>query len=159
MKYLLLFLEITFALSTAFAADRYRTYNNLRFHYSVSYPSKILYPQGESVNGDGEQFLSEHGDVRLLVYGSNNTSSRSLEDLYYEAARGYAGKDSIKVVTHKVLKDNWFEIWGYKNGKLFQEKTILRRDQTISVYFEYPENDKSSYGKFATPIINSLKYR
>src|ERR1051326_7562559 len=34
----------------------YRTYANARFNYSISYPSCLLIPQGESRNSDGQIF-------------------------------------------------------------------------------------------------------
>src|SRR5436190_13571117 len=47
----------------------YRTYSNARFAYSISYPSDLLVPQGESDNGDGQKFQSKDVRAVMLVYG------------------------------------------------------------------------------------------
>ncbi len=70
MRYLSLALALL--AQTAFADDLYQTYHNLRFGYSIAYPKTILYPQGESDNGDGQKFLSKEADASLIVYGSYN---------------------------------------------------------------------------------------
>lgn len=52
--------------------NEYRTYHNIRFGYSISYPADSLIPQGEAENGDGQKFLSRDGRTEMLVYGSHN---------------------------------------------------------------------------------------
>ncbi len=42
-----------------FAAEIYETYYNHRYDYSIDYPKDVLFPQGESDNGDGQKFLSK----------------------------------------------------------------------------------------------------
>lgn len=110
---------------TVLADDVYHTYYNPRFGYSIAYPKDILYPQGESDNGDGQKFLSKDADASLIVYGSNNALNQSLEDLYLEESRGGTYENPTKVVTYQVLKNNWFVVSGYNSGKVFYQKTIL----------------------------------
>src|SRR5437763_1722717 len=94
--------------------EKYSTYSNARFSYSISYPADLLLPQGEADNGDGQRFTSRDKRAEMIVYGGY-ALDRSLRDLYNEELRG--GDDdhshSKKTVTYKVLRDNWFVVSGY----------------------------------------------
>ncbi len=144
---------------TVFAGDvnKYANYHNQRFNYSIAYPKDILYPQGESDDGDGQKFLSKDADASLIIYGSNNVLNQSLQDLYLEESRGGTHDNPKKVVTYKVLKNNWFVISGYNSGKIFYQKTILNKDQFKSFYFEYPASKKKIYDPITKHIASSFK--
>src|SRR5574341_695767 len=58
---MLLAMAFGLLVSKVSAQTGYRTYHNARFNYSISYPFKVLIPQGEAVNGDGQKFLSQDG--------------------------------------------------------------------------------------------------
>lgn len=137
--------------------NTYLTYHNTKFNYSITYPKDVLYPQGESDNGDGQKFLSKNADASLTVYGSNNVLEQSLEDLYLEESRGGTYDNPKKVVTYKVLKNNWFVISGYNSGKIFYQKTILNKNQFKSFYFEYSESKKKIYDPVTKQIASSFK--
>ncbi len=124
--------------------------------YSIVYPENILYPQGEADNGDGQKLLSKNADASLIVYGSN-TLDQSLEDLYLEESRGGMDNNPKKVVTYRVLKNNWFVISGYNSGKVFYQKTILNNDQFKTFLFEYDENMKKIYDPIIKHISSSFK--
>ncbi len=64
------------------AQHQYRTYRNVRFDYSISYPADLLSPQGESVNEDGQRFVSRDGRTELLVYGSHNSLDQTLREVF-----------------------------------------------------------------------------
>lgn len=157
MRYLFLVLSLVLLAQTVFADDVYHTYHNKRFGYSISYPKGILYPQGEADNGDGQKFLSKDADASLIVYGLNNGLNQSLEDLYHEESRGGMSDNPKKVVTYRVMKDNWFVISGYNSGKVFYQKTILNKDQFMSFYIEYPESKKKIYDPVTKHIADSFK--
>lgn len=135
-----------------FAEQTYQTYSNSRFEYSISYPKKLLFPQGEAENGDGQKFLSKEADASLLVYGSHNINAQTIKERYREESRGGTIENPTKVVSYRVLKDNWFVISGYISGNIFYQKTILNNDQFKTFYFEYPETKKKIYD----PVVNRL---
>ena len=138
-------------------ADVYDTYYNHRYGYSIDYPKDILFPQGESDNGDGQVFLSKNTDARLLVYGSYNALEQSLEEIYREQSRGGTPEEPQKVVTYRVLKDNWFVVSGYNVGKIFYQKTILRNNELKTFVFEYDEKRKSFYEPMIKRLAKSFK--
>jgi hypothetical protein len=153
-----LFLIFTLVLWTQvlFAAEIYDTYHNERFDYSIDYPKEVLFPQGESDNGDGQKFLSKDADVSLLVYGSNNSLNQSLEEVYREESRGGTAENPKKVVTYKVLEDNWFVVSGYNSGRIFYQKTIFHDDVLKTFVFEYDESEKERYDPIAKRLAASF---
>jgi len=146
-----------FMTQPAFAETLYKTYSNKRFEYSISYPKDILYPQGEAANGDGQKFLSKEGDASLLVYGSHNFNDQTLEQRYQEESRGTTAENQTKLVTYRVLKENWFVISGYVLGKIFYQKTILNNNQFKTFYLEYPETKKKLYDPIVKQLSTSFK--
>lgn len=130
----------------------YKTYSNARFAYSISYPWKLLTPQGEATNGDGQKFLSSDGDVELIVYGSNNALDQSLKDVYDEA-RGAANSE----VTYQILKPGWFVVSGISDGKVFYQKTILRQGVFKTLRLEYKRSVKSTWDPITPKIAASFK--
>jgi len=146
-----------FMTQPVFAETIYKMYYNKRFEYSISYPKDILYPQGEADNGDGQKFLSKEGDGILLVYGSHNINDQTIKERYQEESRGKTEESQTKVVSYRVLKDNWFVISGYVSGKIFYQKTILNNDQFKTFYFEYPETKKKRYDPIIKHLSTSFK--
>jgi hypothetical protein len=157
MRYWSLVLTLALLAQATLADDVYKTYHNLRFGYSISYPKDILYPQDESDNGDGQKFLSKDADASLIVYGSHNVLGQSLKDLYLEESRGGTHENPRKVITYRVLKNNWFVVSGYNSGKVFCQKTILNNNQFKSFYFEYDESKKRIYDPITKHISSSFK--
>lgn len=153
MRYLLLIFTLVFWTQLAVAADAYEIYHNDRFDYSIAYPKDILFPQGESDNGDGQKFLSKDAGASLIVYGSNNALNQSLEEVYREESRGGTAENPKKVVTYKVLKDNWFVVSGFNNGRIFYQKTIFAGDVFKTFLFEYDESQRKLYN----PITKQLE--
>ena len=108
-------------------------------------------------NGDGQKFVSKNADASLIVYGSNNALNQSLQDLYLEESRGGTYENPAKVVTYRILKNNWFVVSGYNSRKVFYQKTILNKNQFKSFYFEYPESKKNIYDLIIRHIASSFK--
>jgi hypothetical protein len=141
----------------AVADGAYKTYHNAKYDYSISYPKNVLYPQGEADNGDGQKFLSKDAEAHLLVYGSNNALDESLAERFREESRGGMADNPKKVVTYKLLKNNWFVISGFVAGRIFYQKTLLNSGQFKSFYFEYPESQKARYEPLIKGLVASFK--
>jgi hypothetical protein len=130
----------------------YQTYYNVRFKYSISYPSDLLIPQGESANADGQKFLSRDGRAEMLVYGSHNVLDQSLQKVLAEET-----EKENRIVTYKVLKPAWFVISGTEKGRVFYQKTMLKQGILKTFYFEYDENAKAIYDEITTRLSRSFK--
>ena len=134
----------------------YRTYHNARFDYSISYPADLLIPQGESVNGDGQRFLSKDGRTELLVYGAYNSLDQTLNEVLTQESERSPDHPN-RVVTYKVLRGGWFVVSGTENGRIFYQKTTLR-DSTFKTFrIEYNESQKQTFDSITAFIARSFK--
>ena len=134
--------------------ERWHTYANARFDYSISYPS-LLVPQGESTNSDGQVFLSHDKAAELRVWGSNNALNQSLADVYRQAISDL--EQDRGLVSYKVLHSDFFVVSGTRNRKIVYQKTFLRGDVFKTFTFSYPASGKAVYDSITTRIANSFK--
>lgn len=100
---------------------RYETYTNERHGYSIDYPANVMQPVEALDGGNGYQFASSDDRAILAVYGVNGVRPEALGELYQTELR-----DPKQRVTYKTLHDGWFVISGYRGGKIFYERTLLR---------------------------------
>ncbi|MEB3828217.1 hypothetical protein [Phormidium sp. CCY1219] len=137
---------------------RYETYYNDRFNYSVDYPENMLIPQGEPTNGDGQEFVSESGNIEMMVYGYHDIFDKTLEDLYRQTIReGMEGEPGNLEVTYQRLGDNWFVVSGYQNGQVFYHKRI-RSDGDIKVLeIQYDRSLQPQFDRIVADIANSFQ--
>jgi hypothetical protein len=126
----------------------YRTYSNARYGFSIAYPVNVLFPQGESDNGDGQKFVSQNGRASLLAFGSQRLD-RSLQDEFQSAQEN-------RTVTYKVLNQNWFVVSGTENGKIFYQKTLLRGDVFKTFIIEYEKAQRATYDAITARIARSF---
>jgi len=136
--------------------ETYRTYSNARFDYSIAYPANLLYPQGESANGDGQKFLSKDGHAELIVWGSNNALNERLKDVY-ERESGVSSDHPKRVVSYKVLKPEWFVISGREDHRIFYQKTFLKGDVFKSFRIEYSDSDNARFDQIIKRIEKSFR--
>ena len=134
--------------------QRWNTYANARFDYSISYPSSLI-PQGESANSDGQVFLSRDSTAELRVWGSNNVLNETLSNTYDQAISEMRSDGGT--VSYKLLRSNFFVVSGARSGKIVYRKTILRRDVFKSFTFEYPRASKDKYDSITTRIAGSFR--
>jgi hypothetical protein len=139
----------------ASAQAGYRRYHNARFGYSISYPVKILIPQGEAANGDGQKFLSRDGRTEILVYGSHNVFDQTLQQVYQkELSRT---EHPNRLVTYQVLKADWFVVSGIEGGRVFYQKTLLRGGVFKTFRIEYDERQKGTFDSITATISRSFR--
>ena len=156
--------HITHATAPAQGAHVYETYHNARFAYSITYPADIFVPQGEADNGDGQRFLSKDGRAEVAVYAGYavNDSQDTLQKRFREAA-GRAAEQPSRVVTYKLIKDDWFVVSGRNGGRIFYQKTMFKRAagdapgvfKTLRI--EYDESQNRDYGTVVARLVASFK--
>jgi len=135
----------------AFGQTKYKTYNNARFGYSISYPSDLLTPQGEADNGDGQVFSGDGAEMR--VFGSNSLLNETLRKEYNALLEEKGGS-----VTYKVFKNTFFVISGKENGRIFYQKTMEDSDGAfITFMIEYDESKRRTYDAVVTKIVKTFK--
>jgi hypothetical protein len=136
--------------------NEYRTYHNIRFSYSISYPADILIPQGEAENGDGQKFLSRDGRTEMLVYGSHNSRNQTLRQVYEEETARTRTHPN-RVVTYQVLRRNWFVVSGVAGDRVFYQKTFLQKGIFKTFRIGYDESESRVYNPVTARISGSFK--
>ena len=131
-------------------SGEFGVYSNARFGYSIAYPL-FLVPGGESDNGDGQGFFSEDGQSRLLVFAGFNVLETPLAEEYASAL-----SDMHRKVTYKVLKKDRFVVSGYEGGRIFYQKTVLKRDTYFTFDLLYPEERRQEFDALIKPIADSF---
>lgn len=136
-------------ISTVSYAMPFHTYHNLRFHYSIDYPT-FLIPQGESENGDGQRIKNSNSE--LIVYGS-----------YYpkridEAFNTAMGELKNFKITYSTRKNDYFVISGENATQIAYFKTIFICDENINMQLYYPKADKTTWDPIIARITKSFKY-
>lgn len=144
--------------STEMIREQNDKYYNARFEYCLDYP-KFLNPQPESQNGDGRIFINKKGEKILRVFGRLNLDSEgetiSLERQYQADIQDNLKKNNV--ITNKKLGKTFFVISGYRNGKIFYQKTILKNDAFAFAILQYPKDEKETYDKVSMEIFKTFK--
>ena len=145
----ILFVILVFSVC-AFGQSRYKTYNNARFGYSISYPSDLLTPQGEAANGDGQIFLGDGAEMR--VFGSYSLLNETLR-AEYNAILEEKGAS----VTYKVFRNTFFVVSGKENGKIFYQKTMEGAGGAFLTFMiEYDASKRRTYDAAVTKMVKSF---
>lgn len=141
---------------------KYETYCNQRFGFCIDYPNEILFPQGESGNGDGQIFKSKDAENTLWAYRDFRDNidpeiQYTIETAYNEDSWGNNPDKPKRVITYKKLGNIFFIVSGYDDGKIFYQKSIMREGQLVTCLIEYNESEKDIYNKISDRIFKSFK--
>lgn len=138
-------------------SGKYAEYVNARFLYAIRFPAKMLIPQGEATNGDGQTFLSQDKTSRLIVYGANNAFDRTLKSEFEEELNSDAQHQQSRQITMKIFRGAWFVISGQDNGVIFYKKRFLVRDHFIGFEITYPIEQRGTWDKIVAELSESFK--
>lgn len=140
----------------------YETYCNQRFGFCIDYPTDMLFPQGESGNGDGQIFKSKDAENTLRAYRDyrdniDPETQYTIESAYNEDSWGNNPDEPKRVITYKKLGKAFFVVSGYNDGKIFYQKSIIKDGQLFTCLIEYNESDKEIYNNISDRISKSFK--
>jgi hypothetical protein len=134
----------------------YQLYRNERLGYSLSYPTNLLSPQGESADGSGQRFASKNNRTFLIVTGFRGRSPADLHELYVKQSRSAPPENPTRVVTYQVEKQTWFVVTGYEQERVWYEKAMIARDTLAYFHFEYDASQKQLFDPVVEKISKSF---
>ena len=132
-----------------FAAERWQTYVNARFGYSLCYPRPALRAGNEAPNGDGIALDSKSG-AQVSVYGSNDVDGDSFEHLVAKQYKEHVARG--EQVTYRRTGENWAVLSGKNAATIFYERFVVRDDQSITLKIRYPQREKAVWN----PIVSRM---
>lgn len=135
------------SLSSFNASAANNEYCNNKYNYCLTYPD-VLIPQAEPDAHDGQKFLSKDKLSELSVWASYKLFPEDTIKTQYK----YYEKSNI---TYKLIKNDYFIISGFENGKIFYQKTSLNKETFTSYRLLYPKSKKNEFNK----IIKNLKVK
>lgn len=113
-------------------------YENSRFGFKVRYPRGVLFPQGESANGDGQVFTSSDATFMLTAWGERKTEGSSVDELFEYESRGLVQPNPKLVVTYKRRKDNWFVVSGTEGSVGIYRRVQIESDHITRIEMRWP---------------------
>jgi hypothetical protein len=152
--YFLVFLVIA---NFTLAQSSYNQYCNARFGFCVSYPNTFK-AQGESDNGDGQEFISADGKSSLLVYRDGREAIYESEtECRTQSYLSDITSDETKQVTYKKKGDNFYVVSGYQGSMIFYQKTIFTEQGMMTAVFTYPTAQKVKYDAYCSKLLETFK--
>jgi hypothetical protein len=148
-----------FALTDVAAAsdtdDRWTTWHNARFAFSICYPAAVLPISRESPQGHGIVLESEDS-AQLIASAMTYTRETLAEPIRMEKER----------LTHIALVgsgrdltngDTWFVVSGTRVDQVLYTKAIRSGDRLIAFRFRYPESLAKRYAPIVERIADCLQ--
>lgn len=152
----LIFALLTLLATPAIALD-WGYYANTRFGYSIEIPPDYL-GQGESANGDGQEFQHRRGAQRLLVWGGLLGTAHESFDAEVKARIGYAIGGTWSV-TYQAITPDWASFSGVKGSRILYQRMILLCDRQSYAAFslEYSARNSVAMDTIIHHLVASLR--
>lgn len=135
-------------------STHYAKYYNVRYNYSVEYPSPLLKPQPEAANGDGRRFASLDGAIDMRIWGQYNVLNRTVKDECQTEIDSISGNP--KIIYQKIGKD-FYTFTGTKRNTIFYIYAIYRSDRFITMRLVYPGQSAKRIAPYLQHIAKSIK--
>ena len=149
---LCLMIAWVFQEALAATAEDWREYRNERYGFNLHYPADAFTMERTSEAGDGQVFVSQVGNARLLVGALVNDSGYSPASYQeYIASRSYGDY----AIGYRRLGQGWFVLSGEGKGKVFYEKVMFscagRLINSFALLYSVDERE------FFDPIVERIE--
>lgn len=134
--------------------EAFTLYRNDRFDYFVAYPDSLLIPQGESQNGDGQQFASPDSSVVLTAFGGNLFMEDSVASVFDRRMR--SRRTDAGLILYSAQADSSFVISGTSGERIYHEKSIFYDDRMATIEMTYPIDRKAALDSVAARVSSSF---
>lgn len=152
-----LFIAACASMTVAHAAgERWITYENPRFGFSLYYPSNVFKPQPPAENGDGQVFLTDDGSAKIVVYGARNDEGYSLKEYRGIILSEFGGYDRLD---YSPTGNSWFVLSGYREDKIYYQKVMFSCGNRIinALSVTFPTAEKPFYEGLIETIEDNFK--
>jgi hypothetical protein len=142
--------------NAALAAD-WKEYRNERFGLSLHYPADVFTLDRTAEAGDGQLFVSQIGDARLLVGGLINESGFSPASYRSYLTRKSYGQ--YYQIDYSPSGSNWFVLSGEGNGQIVYEKVMFSCASRLISSFAliYSSNDRQAFDRMVERMEKSFR--
>ena len=110
-------------------------YDNLRYGFSMMYPSDFTMEQPPPENGDGRRFLKDRACV-VLAFGANNVLEETTQSLERDRAKEFVR------VTGRSRGRGWFALSGTTKNQRLLIKTYVGSQSINELRVEQPMSGK-----------------
>ena len=137
-------------------AEDWKEYRNERFGLSLYYPADVFMSDRTTEAGDGQLFVSQIGNARLLVGGLINDSGHSPASY-----QGYLARESYSQyqIDYRPIGQNWFVLSGEENGRVFYEKVMFSCGGRLINSFAllYSTDERETFDRMVERVEKSFR--
>lgn len=131
-------------------------HRNEKYGFSLQYPADLFVIERTAEAGDGQVFVANDADARLLVGALVNTSRFSPSSYRDYLAQHSYGQYQIG---YRRLGESWFVLSGEGNGKTFYEKVMFSCGGRLINSFAmlYPTDRRDIFDPIVEHIENTFR--
>ena len=137
-------------------AQNWMEYRNERYGFSLKYPADVFTVESTTEAGDGQAFIDNEREARLLVGVLPNNSRHSPA-----AYQAYIAQHSYPEyrIDYRRLAGSWFVLSGEGNGKIFYEKVMFSCGGRLINSFAmiYPSERRRHFDPIVERMENSFR--
>jgi len=138
------------------SAQNWAEYRNERYGLSLRYPANIFVVERTAEAGDGQVFVANDADARLLVGVLRNESGYTPATYQDYIAKASYGDYQLG---YRRLGKTWFVLSGEGNGKTFYEKVMFTCGGRLINSFAmiYPSDQKHIFDQIVERIEDTFR--
>lgn len=104
------------------ATEDWTTYQNKRYGYSLSYPSRVFTPQRTFEDAGGQVFVNANGSAKLVAYGALNDKKYTPAEYRKVILGEFQGYDQMD---YSPQGKTWFVLSGYRGDTIYYQKVMF----------------------------------
>jgi len=153
----LIFAFLIALLAVPASAQDWGSYGNSRYAYQIAVPPDFV-GQGESSNGDGQEFQKRRGAQRLTAWGG---LLGVLNDNFEAEVKSRMEQDEVGSwrVTYQAVTAEWASYSAINGSRILYQRMILLCDRQSYAAFrlEYSVRDSVSMDAVVSTLVGSLR--
>jgi hypothetical protein len=132
-------------------AGGWEWYRSERFGYSLLFPADLLSPREESLDGQGLEFVSDDGSIKLKILVIDNEDKVTPEEYRAAIIREFPQYGEIG---YGPMGQSWFVLSGVRGSSIYYQKIMFACGGRVINAFAltYPEERKRAFDAIVTTI-------